>query len=822
MSLDPAQRLELILQQLDQLPTLPSVAVRILELTSSERSAAKDVVRLIESDAALTARILRIIHRADGGTRIDIASVERAVVMLGFEAVRNAVLAVSVFEVMGPSSNDKNPGSGRRFNREEFWKHNVGVACCSELLARRMKIKLEPSDAFLAGLLHDLGKVALDSALPKSYARVIEAVELVRGDIADLERRIIGVDHLVVGKRVAERWTLPAFLRDVIWLHGQSVLAIPPSVKQPHLVHIVTLADQLVRRQHIGYSGNFSSGGVSETELLEALGLTSKDVDAVLAELVAAIEPRATALGLGQSTSEDLYRQALSRANTELGRLTDQLSIKNKKLAVRAKFFESLSQFHGELRPDAPPAAVLQAIAHTAASVIGVERCGAFSLSNHASRVQAHVVVARADGECVEIAMEQSPELAPEMAGENSPGQAGEQSSEQAIQLILPQQPTSKGEQAKNILVRPIDKSLEWVIQTTSPRLSGSRQFWIPLTSDGVVIGGVVFGGDIGSDHRVQMQHGELGAIAGGWSLALRTCQIREESNLLSEQLADANRLLQGTQQELLTARTLSSMGELAAGAAHEMNNPLTVISGRSQLLAVALRGGADAKLSASASIIAEQAQRLSDIITDLMHFARPVPVRSENCAIDLLIEDAIREAKTLAKVPPDSDDRNIVVQVNQDVPPVMVDKRQVTGAIAQIIANALQAAEVTSSDQTGDHAGDHAGDQAGDQAGNRAGDSGKINITAAFDRFGKQVVVNVDDQGAGMDQETLKHAFDPFYSAKPAGRSRGMGLAKSLRWIKASGGTIRLESLPGEGTKVTVVLPVGEEPIQTQIAQSA
>src|SRR5262249_51269421 len=94
----PDKRTELLLQQLEQLPTLPTVAVRVLELTSQDRTSAKDVVAVIESDPSLTARILRVVHRADGGLRTDINSIERAVVFLGFEAVRNASLAVGVFE----------------------------------------------------------------------------------------------------------------------------------------------------------------------------------------------------------------------------------------------------------------------------------------------------------------------------------------------------------------------------------------------------------------------------------------------------------------------------------------------------------------------------------------------------------------------------------------------------------------------------------------------------------------------------------------------------------------------------------------------------
>ena len=112
------KRVELILQQLEELPTLPIVAVRVLEVTSEgTASDTHDVVQLIGSDPALTARILALVHRADLGVRGEVNSVDRAVQLLGFDAVRSAVLAIAVFQVMG---GETQPVKGN-FSREEFW-----------------------------------------------------------------------------------------------------------------------------------------------------------------------------------------------------------------------------------------------------------------------------------------------------------------------------------------------------------------------------------------------------------------------------------------------------------------------------------------------------------------------------------------------------------------------------------------------------------------------------------------------------------------------------------------------------------------------------
>ncbi len=94
----------------------------------------------------------------------------------------------------------------------------------------------------------------------------------------------------------------------------------------------------------------------------------------------------------------------------------------------------------------------------------------------------------------------------------------------------------------------------------------------------------------------------------------------------------------------------------------------------------------------------------------------------------------------------------------------------------------------------------------------------GRVEIHAGHDSGSGQVVVSITDNGCGMDEATLKRAFDPFFSAKPAGRRRGMGLAKALRWIEASGGSIRLESRPGQGTRSIIALPAIQiEPVVEQ-----
>jgi len=742
------KRIDLILQQLEELPTLPAIAVKVLEATGRDDSDASEVVKLIESDPALTTRILQLVHRADVGASGQVTSVDRAVVLLGFEAIRSAVLAVSVFETF----REAQPRLGAHFRRDEFWKHCVAVACAAELLASTLpkSAGIDPSEAFVCGLLHDLGKVALDAVLPKSFGRVVEAAEMLHGNIADLERQVIGLDHMVVGKRLAERWNLPATIRDCIWLHGQAPGALPNNVKNPRLVNLVTLADTLVREQHLGYSGNHAFA-LTRGALADAAGISSEQIEQALQKLVTAIEPRAAALGLGQASTAELYQQALSQANKELGRVSGQLAAKNRKLSIRAKFFDALAGFQGELRPDAPPQVVLHAIGQTAVSVLNITSAAIFSLPP--GRDYAETVLVDGNGEIFETTLIDCVPSA----------------------KIKP--PSGDGP------VLAVGAELEWFTAAVSPRLAHDHRYWICLEADGQCIGGVLWGAPVGESQRLSTQVQELSALASGWSLALRTTQIREEARTLAEQLAEANRQLQAAQSQILRTRTLITVGEMAAGAAHEMNNPLAVISGRSQLLASEL---SDPRHKAAAHLVHEQAQRLSNIITELMDFAKPTPPAPVDCDPAELINKALHEAKMVC----DPVDRSIEVTLG-DVPQVSVDPAQVAAALNEVIANALQATD---------------------------GKNGQIDIHGAFDPYSNRVVITIADNGCGMDDATLKRAFDPFFSSRPAGRRRGMGLAKAVRWIESSGGSIRMDSRPGQGTQTIVLLPAVK---RAEIAQT-
>jgi len=169
-ALEPAQ-IEMILAQIDALPTLSPVAAQIVQLSMDERAGVRDLVRLIASDPSLAARVLARVRRADCAAETD--SVERAVVLLGVETVRSLVLSIEVFETFS----HRVEADSRYFDRTGFWRHALAVGCAAQLLASEGGSKpggVAPEEAFLCGLLHDLGKIVLAACFPRTYDRVAE------------------------------------------------------------------------------------------------------------------------------------------------------------------------------------------------------------------------------------------------------------------------------------------------------------------------------------------------------------------------------------------------------------------------------------------------------------------------------------------------------------------------------------------------------------------------------------------------------------------------------------------------------------------------
>jgi len=237
--------LENRLAKIIDLPTLSVVANNIIQITQSPKSSALEVGRYISQDQALVSRILRIANSTFYGFPGKITTIPHAVVILGFTNIRNLVLTASISKMFSSKGGDGD------FDREGFWKHSVACGVTSKLIAKRLGLK-NLEEVFIWGLLHDVGKLVLDTYFNEEFTRVVCLVKEKEILVRDAEQELLGFDHAAVGANVADRWNLPPALIKVIRFHHNPTQAN----ESMRMVTIVHLADVLCRAIGIGNGGD--------------------------------------------------------------------------------------------------------------------------------------------------------------------------------------------------------------------------------------------------------------------------------------------------------------------------------------------------------------------------------------------------------------------------------------------------------------------------------------------------------------------------------------------------------------------------------------
>ncbi len=248
-----------IYSKIEELPTIPAVATKLLYTIDDERSSVSDVVELIQNDPSLTSKILKIANSAYYGFSREITKISQAVALLGFNIMRSLVISLEVMKNL-PS------GIGSEyFSPEGLWLHSVATATCMENFRKKYPQKKNSDSAFIIGLLHDIGKIVLDQFFHEEFQK---ALHLANGNppmaLHHAEEKLIGLTHSEVACMLLERWKFPdEIVKPIANMHAKEV---NDDVKIQDLA-LLRLSNSLAQETKIGKEGNSVPNTIKEKDL---------------------------------------------------------------------------------------------------------------------------------------------------------------------------------------------------------------------------------------------------------------------------------------------------------------------------------------------------------------------------------------------------------------------------------------------------------------------------------------------------------------------------------------------------------------------------
>jgi putative nucleotidyltransferase with HDIG domain len=264
-----------ILGKIDKLPTLPFVVTALNDLIRNPQTSAADINKVIMKDPAISSRILKLVNSAFYGFSERISSISHAIVILGFNTVKNVALTASVFDMFA-----KEDDPSVQFDRKAFWLHALAVAATSRLLATKVRLPAA-EDIFVAGLLHDIGKLVLDQYVHDVFVKVLKVTRQKNCLMKDAEAEVLnGINHSQIGAWLGMKWKLPTGLVQMIGFHHRPM----PDDALLKPIACIHLADILVRSLDIGFGGDQRIPMLSK-EAWGALGLRYEDIDVIMGKM---------------------------------------------------------------------------------------------------------------------------------------------------------------------------------------------------------------------------------------------------------------------------------------------------------------------------------------------------------------------------------------------------------------------------------------------------------------------------------------------------------------------------------------------------------
>ncbi|MHC4266437.1 MAG: HDOD domain-containing protein [Planctomycetota bacterium] len=739
-----AQQVELAVVGIEDFWLLPSVAAKLFS-TFFQKDPNAPLAQLIESDACLCAKTLSVLAQEGIALSELKSSLRGAIDKLNPKTIQDALLSIELAEdlqLIQIGSPTKGP------SKKELALHNCAVACASAAIAETLPQSLDPQLCYMAGLLHDIGKMALAKTMPKSFLRIAEEAKSQNTSFSKTEQVHLGLDHTILGQRLARKWSLPEPVMLAIWLHHSNPQIITRKMPNAKIAQVVQVADSIARKCGLGDSGNYDSADLDESTI-QSLGISEKDVEQISHELPDLVQQKCKLLGLDKPQSAATFSDVAYLSAIKLADEKNNLDRENQELRKTSGLFEFIKDFLSNIDKSSDLYRLAQRFA----------LCW-----------QRHYQTGPV---CLYLVT----------ASENDPLTAVVAETLSQTNILYVNGPEDSGPIPEPIANRfdivNAHGYLDWLFNQLGVEFDYQQTKLLPLISANRTIGVLIFELRYPADIDLFRDNFQTSASIGAAILDMSIADTKRQryaesfSQLFTIKEQETQKKAEPSQKTEPSGK-LKALAEMAAGAAHELNNPLSVISGRVQLLE---QTESDEEKKKTLQQIRDNAEEITRIIDDLMSFAEPGEPRPEKTDTQQLLDEAAQLAAQRAGLEMLDIEKNL----QPDVKEVFIDSAQIVSSIANIFSNALESYKAK---------------------------TGSIEVKVDLDDAGDSVTLQISDKGCGMDSQTLSKATHPFFSSKTAGRKRGMGLAYAQRLIELNGGRLQIQSQLDNGTTVTVTLP--------------
>jgi putative nucleotidyltransferase with HDIG domain len=273
------RELEVMIMTASDLPTIPVVATKVMQLIESESATAEELAKVVASDPAVAARVLKISNSSFYGCQRQIQTLSHAIVVLGFGTLKSLVVAASVKQVYQPYG----------LTEKMLWEHSFGAGLAARIIAIETRVVNE-EEAFLGGLFHDIGKIIMNTMDHAQFHDVMQRCYNDGLSFEDAEQRVYSYTHSEVGGLVIKKWNFPDMLMRAVLNHHVFDFSEDEDTVQVNLTCVVGLADMLCHKVGIGIREPDDELDLLQTVPAQKLGFSEQSMETLLDRFRAAYE----------------------------------------------------------------------------------------------------------------------------------------------------------------------------------------------------------------------------------------------------------------------------------------------------------------------------------------------------------------------------------------------------------------------------------------------------------------------------------------------------------------------------------------------------